>query len=187
VVVTAYRAVSDFGQSGIDELSQQVRALFNQEEFDKTLFPHQIAFSCLPYHSGILDSGHDLEEQRIMEETRSILDLPELRLSLTSVIAPIFCGNSLAVHIETTQKLEIDKVREIFNNAPSLLLEDVPAQHAYPVSFATIGKDEVSVGRIRPDPACENGLILWSAVDNIRKGNALNMIQIAETLLQHQR
>ena len=184
VVVTTFQSVSGAGQKGIDELSSQVRHLLNGLPAEPTVHPHQIAFNCLPHIGAFRDDGYTEEEWKLVSETQRILGLPELEVSPTAVRVPVFCGHSEAVSIETAEPITVDDAREVLAAAPGVEVIDEPAAAAYPMPFHATKRDAVFVGRIRKDPFRPEVLNLWIAADNMRKGAALNAVQIAEILVR---
>ncbi len=184
VSVVTYQSVSGAGQKGIDELSDQVTALLNLREATPTVHPHQMAFNCIPQIGPFRDDGYTEEEWKLVAETRRILDLPELEVAPTAVRVPVFACHSEAVEVHTHEPLSVEEVREVLRAAPGVVVLDDPAQERYPMPFFATGKDEVFVGRIRRDPAREDVVHLFVVADNLRKGAALNAVQIAELLVE---
>jgi len=183
-VVSSYQSVSGAGRMAMEELSQQVSALFNGRDIKKDKFPHQIAFNCIPHIDVFLDGGYTKEELKMIQETRKILGAPSLRMTATAVRVPVFCGHSESVNVETEKKLTAQDVRAILREAPGVLLCDEPQKNIYPMPVDAVGKDATLVGRIREDDSVPNGINLWIVADNLRKGAALNAVQIAEILIQ---
>jgi len=183
-VVSSYQSVSGAGRMAMEELSQQVSALFNGRDIKKDKFPHQIAFNCIPHIDVFLDGGYTKEELKMIQETRKILGEPSLRMTATAVRVPVFCGHSESVNVETEKKLTAQDVRAILREAPGVLLCDEPQKNIYPMPVDAVGKDATLVGRIREDDSVPNGINLWIVADNLRKGAALNAVQIAEILIQ---
>ena len=184
VVVSSYQSVSGAGRMAMEELSQQSVALFNGQELKKEKFPHQIAFNCIPHIDAFLDSGYTKEEMKMVDETRKILSDPSIRMTVTAVRVPVFCGHSESVNVETERKLTVEEVKDILQKSPGILLCDDPAADVYPTAIDTVGQDATMVGRIREDDSVPNGLNLWIVADNLRKGAALNAVQIAEILIR---
>jgi aspartate-semialdehyde dehydrogenase len=184
VVVSTYQSVSGAGRMAMEELSQQVSALFNGRELKKEKFPHQIAFNCIPHIDVFMEDGYTKEEWKLIHETRKILGEPALAVTATTVRVPVFCSHSESVNIETESKLTAAKAREILRQAPGVILTDVPSEDIYPLAIDAVGKDATYVGRIREDHSVDNGLNLWIVADNLRKGAALNAVQIAEILIR---
>jgi aspartate-semialdehyde dehydrogenase len=184
VVVSTYQSVSGAGRQAMEELSQQVGALFNGRELKKEKFPHQIAFNCIPHIDVFLDGGYTKEEWKMIQETRKILGEPNLAVTATSVRVPVFCSHSESVNVETTVKLSAAEAKKILREAPGVVVADEPEQNVYPMAIDAVGKDATYVGRIREDNSIPNGLNLWIVADNLRKGAALNAVQIAEILIR---
>lgn len=184
VVVSTYQAVSGTGQKAITELETQVRRLFNGQEVVPEAYPHQIAFNCLPQIDAFLENGYTKEELKMVNETVKIMGDPSIKVTATAVRVPVFYGHSESVNIETETKLTADDCRALLATSPGIEVVDYPEKKAYPMALDATGRDEVFVGRIREDDTVENGLNLWVVSDNIRKGAALNTVQIAEKLLE---
>ena len=184
VVVSTYQSVSGAGRQAMEELSQQVGALFNGREIRKQKFPHQIAFNCIPHIDVFMDGGYTREEWKMINETRKIFAEPNLPVTATTVRVPVFCSHSESVNVETVVKLSADEARRILREAPGVIVADDPANNIYPLAIEAAGKDATYVGRIRDDHTVANGLNLWVVADNLRKGAALNAVQIAEILIR---
>ena len=184
VVVSTYQSVSGAGRKAMEELSQQVAALFNGKEIEKVKFPHQIAFNCIPHIDAFMADGYTKEEWKMIEETRKILGEPNLPVTATTVRVPVFCSHSEAVNVETYVKLSAQETRRILREAPGIIVADEPENNLYPMAIDAAGKDATYVGRIREDKSVANGLNLWVVSDNLRKGAALNAVQIAEILIR---
>ncbi len=184
IVVSTYQAVSGTGKRAIRELESQVLAIYNNQEIKKEIYPHQIAFNCLPHIDVFFDNGYTKEEMKMVNETRKIMEDDSIRVTATTVRVPVFYGHSESVNIETEKKLTADEVRKILSKAPGVLVVDDPKKFEYPLAIDAAGKDETFVGRIREDESIPNGINLWIVSDNIRKGAALNAVQIAEILIQ---
>jgi aspartate-semialdehyde dehydrogenase len=184
VVVSTYQSVSGTGKRAIKELESQTLAIYNQQEVKKEVYPHQIAFNCLPHIDVFLDNGYTKEEMKMVNETKKIMEDDSIRVTATTVRVPVFYGHSEAVNIETEKKLTADEVREILSEAPGVVVVDNPKMSEYPLAIYAAGKDETFVGRIREDESIPNGINMWIVSDNIRKGAALNAVQIAEILIQ---
>jgi aspartate-semialdehyde dehydrogenase len=184
VVVSTYQSVSGAGRTAMEELSQQVGALFNGREIKREKFPHQIAFNCIPHIDVFLEDGYTKEEWKMIHETRKILAEPELPVTATSVRVPVFCSHSESVNVETEKKLTAAQAKTILRDSPGVLLADVPEENIYPLAIDAVGKDAIYVGRVREDHSVPNGLNLWIVADNLRKGAALNAVQIAEILIR---
>jgi aspartate-semialdehyde dehydrogenase len=184
VVVSTYQSVSGAGRKAMEELSHQVVALFNGQEIEKEKFPHQIAFNCIPHIDVFIDGGYTKEEWKLINETRKILGEPNLPVTATTVRVPVFCSHSESVNVETVVKLSAAETKQILREAPGVILADVPEENIYPMAIEAVGKDATYVGRIREDNSVANGLNLWVVADNLRKGAALNAVQIAEILIR---
>jgi len=184
VVVSTYQSVSGAGRQAMEELSQQVGALFNGREIRKQKFPHQIAFNCIPHIDVFLDGGYTKEEWKMIHETRKIFAEPNLPVTATAVRVPVYCSHSESVNVETFVKLSAAEARRILREAPGVIVADEPENNIYPMAIEAAGKDATYVGRIREDPSVANGLHLWVVADNLRKGAALNAVQIAEILVR---
>jgi len=184
VVVSTYQAVSGSGQKAVDELESQVRALFNMEEVECSAYPHQIAFNCLPHIGDFQDNEYTQEEMKMVDETRKILGDDSMGISATTVRVPVFFGHSEAVNLELDRPLTAKEARAMLSEAPGVEVWDNPEEKVYPMPLESAGRDETYVGRIRRDTSLENGLDMWIVADNIRKGAALNTVQIAEELVR---
>ena len=182
VVVATYQSVSGSGARAIAELEQQTRALVAGQPATAAVYPHQIAFNCLPHIDAFGDMGYTGEEWKMIRETHKILEDSTLGISSTTVRIPVYRCHSEAVNVETEQKLTAQEARELLATAPGLAVLDDPEKAHYPMPLTVAGRDEVFVGRIREDPSHDRALNLWIVSDNLRKGAALNMIQIMELL-----
>ena len=183
VVVTTFQSVSGTGQKAVDELLQQTTDLLNFREATCTVYPYQIAFNVLPHIDKFLENDYTKEEMKMVNETRKILGDESLRVTATTVRVPVFRCHSESVNIETEKKLTANDVRAILSNAPGVVVFDAPHKNVYPFPVHVAGKDETYVGRIREDESIEKGINLWIVADNLRKGAALNAVQIAERLI----
>ena len=184
IVVSTYQAVSGTGLKAIDELLHQTRALLNGQPVQKNVYPHQIAFNCLPHIDSFLENGYTKEEMKMVHETRKIMEDPTIRVTATTVRVPVVHSHSESVNIETQKKITVKDVKEILSGAPGVSLVDNPALSEYPLAIQAAGRDETFVGRIREDESIPNGINMWIVSDNIRKGAALNAVQIAEILIE---
>ncbi len=180
VVVTTFQSVSGAGRRAMEELSSQVTALFNYRETKVEVFPHRIAFNCLPHIGDFSPDGFTAEEKKIVNETIKILSHPDLKITATAVRVPVFVGHCEAVNIETELPVSPVEARDVLAKSPGVAVVDDPSESLYPLPSEAATRDEVFVGRIRKDPSIEHGLDLWIAADNLRKGAALNAVQIAE-------
>jgi len=184
VVATSYQAVSGAGVNGVEELRSQTLAWARGEAITPRFFPHQIAFNVVPHVDKFADNGYTGEELKLVNEVRKILELPELPISPTTVRVPVFTAHSVAVNAETEVKVSRARAREAFAGFPGLKLWDEPGENRYPMPVVVEGQDDCYVGRIREDLSLSNGLNFWVVGDQLRKGAALNGIQIAELLIR---
>ena len=184
IVVTTFQSVSGTGKDAMDELMEQCQDLLSFKQSDPKVYPYQIAFNCLPQIDEFLPSGYTKEEMKMVDETRKIMGDQSIHVTATTVRVPVYVGHSEAINIETERKLTVNEARAILSTAPGVLLYDDPAHKIYPMPLDVAGKDEVYVGRIREDESISNGLNLWVVADNLRKGAALNAVQIAEHLIK---
>jgi aspartate-semialdehyde dehydrogenase len=184
IVVTTFQSVSGTGKKAMDELLQQTTDLLNFREIKCNVYPHQIAFNVLPHIDKFLDNGYTKEEMKMVNETRKIMGDPSIRVTATTVRVPVFRCHSESVNIETEKKLSANEVRAILAGAPGVIVFDAPEKNVYPLPIYVAGKDEVYVGRIREDESIPNGINMWIVADNLRKGAALNAVQIAERLIE---
>jgi aspartate-semialdehyde dehydrogenase len=182
VVVATYQSVSGAGGSAMDELDRQTRALIAGEAASTSVFPHQIAFNCLPHIDAFGELGYTGEEWKMVRETHKILEDDSIRMSTTTVRVPVYRCHSEAVNVETERRVTPQEVRELMAAAPGVAVIDDPEKSQYPMPITVAGRDEVFVGRIREDPSHERAVNLWLVSDNLRKGAALNMVQIMELL-----
>jgi len=184
VVVTTFQSVSGTGQKAMDELLQQTTALLNFKEIKCNVYPYQIAFNVIPHIDKFLENGYTKEEMKMVNETKKILGDTSIRITATTVRVPVFRSHSESLNIETEKKLTADEVRAILSEAPGVIVYDAPDKNIYPLPIDAAGKDETYVGRIREDESIENGINMWIVADNLRKGAALNAVQIAEKLIE---
>ncbi|OGW48826.1 MAG: aspartate-semialdehyde dehydrogenase [Nitrospirae bacterium RBG_19FT_COMBO_58_9] len=182
IVVTTFQSVSGTGKDAMDELMTECQDLLSFKKASPKVYPYQIAFNCLPQIDDFLPSGYTKEEMKMVHETRKIMGDQSIQVTATTVRVPVYVGHSEAVNIETERKLSANEARAILSTAPGVLLYDDPAHKLYPMPLEVAGKDEVYVGRVREDESISNGLNLWIVADNLRKGAALNAVQIAEYL-----
>ena len=183
IVASTYEAVSNSGEKALDELDRQVKSLLQGKPAPVKVYPHQIAFNCLPHIGSFGDDGYTSQEKDIMEETRKIM-AADFAITATAVRVPVFYGHCASVNIVTERKVTVAAAHQLLNDAPGCLLVDDPAGNEYPMPIEAAGQDLVAVGRIREDASVENGLNLWVVADNIRKGAATNAVQIAEMLVE---
>ena len=184
IVVSTYQAVSGTGQKAVNELAEQVRALLSGAEPKINVYPYRIAFNVFPHIDVFLENGYTKEEMKMVLETKKIMGDDSIRVSATTARVPVFYGHSEAVNIETEKKITPDEVRALLAKAPGIKVVDDPANRLYPMPLEAAGQDLTLVGRIREDTSIANGIDLWIAADNIRKGAATNAVQIAEILAE---
>ncbi len=183
--VCTYQAVSGTGKQAIEEVVSQTAKLLNGKPVECKVYPKQIAFNVLPQIDVFQDNGYTKAEMKMVWETRKIFDDPDIKVNPTAVRVPVFYGHSEAVHIETRDKISVDQARELLNDAPGVILMDERVDGGYPTAVTeSSGHDDVFVGRVREDISHPLGLDLWVVGDNVRKGAALNSIQIAEVLVK---
>jgi len=186
IIVDTYQAVSGTGSAAVDELTAQVKKVMEGETTIPHVYPHQIAFNLLPEIDVFLDSGYSKEEWKLVQETRKIMHADDIAISATCVRVPVFIGHSEAIHIEFSQPMTPEEARNILAQAPGVRVLDDPTISLYPQPWTAAGTDEVFVGRIRQDASHPNGLVMWVVADNLRKGAALNAIQIAEEVVKRE-
>jgi len=184
VVVTTFQSVSGTGKKAMDELLQQTADILNSKEAKCNVYPHQIAFNVLPHIDKFLENGYTKEEMKMVNETRKIMGDNSIRLTATTVRVPVFRCHSESLNIETEKKITPNEVRAVLSKAPGIVVFDAPEKNVYPIPVDAAGKDETYVGRIRADESIENGINMWIVADNLRKGAALNAVQIAEKLIE---
>ena len=182
IVVSTYQAVSGTGKKAIDELFDQTRAMINFLDFETRVYPHRIAFNCLPHIDVFLDNGYTKEEMKMVNETRKIMEDDAIAVTATTVRVPVFFGHSESVNIETKDPVVADDVKALLQNAPGVKVMDDPGKNLYPLATDAAGQDLTLVGRIRQDESIANGINMWIVADNIRKGAATNAVQIAQAL-----
>jgi aspartate-semialdehyde dehydrogenase len=182
IVVATYQSVSGAGARAMQELDQQTRAWMTDEAGKASVFPHPIAFNCLPHIDAFGELGYTGEEWKMVRETQKILEDDSIRMSTTTVRVPVFRCHSEVVNIETERQITAQEVRQLLATAPGVAVIDDPEKNQYPMPLTVAGRDEVFVGRIRQDPSHDRAINLWLVSDNLRKGAALNMVQIMELL-----
>jgi aspartate-semialdehyde dehydrogenase len=182
VVVSTYQSVSGAGREAMDELFRQTRAVFVADPVETEVFTKQIAFNVIPHIDVFLDSGVTKEEWKLMVETQKILD-PDIQVTATCVRVPVFVGHSESVNIEFERPITAERARAILRAAPGVLVIDKREDGGYITPIECAGEDATYVSRIRKDPTVESGLAMWIVADNLRKGAALNAVQIAECLI----
>jgi aspartate-semialdehyde dehydrogenase len=185
VVVATYQAASGIGSGGIEELREQTGLLLKGRKKAKpVIFPQQIAFNLFPHIDVFLDNDYTKEEWKMVQETRKIMHAPKMAISATCVRVPIYIGHSEAVWVEFTHEMSPEEARRILKKAPGVKVIDDPVKSKYPQPYPAAGTDDVLVGRIRRDSSHPKGLVMWVVADNLRKGAALNAVQIAEAMIQ---
>ena len=182
VVVSTYQSVSGAGREAMDELFAQTRAVYVTDPIEPKKFPKRIAFNVIPQIDVFMDDGFTREEWKLVAETKKILD-PKIKLVATCVRVPVFIGHSEAVSIEFEEPISADEARELLRNAPGCLVVDKREAGGYVTPYESAGEDATYISRIREDPTVDSGLVLWIVSDNLRKGAALNAVQIAECLI----
>ena len=185
VVVSTYQSVSGAGKLALQELEEQTVALLNSRTASPKVFPHPIAFTILPHIDDFLPNGYTKEEAKIINESRKILSLPDLAITSTCARVPVFYSHSESVNIEFQKPVNIKEIRQLLSKTPGVKVEDDPSRALYPLNTEASGKDETFVGRIRLDESVKSGINLWVVSDNLRKGAALNAVQIAELVASH--
>jgi aspartate-semialdehyde dehydrogenase len=185
VIVSTYQAVSGAGARAIVELENQVKSLIclKKNKIEKEVFPVQIAFNVIPHIDVFTENGYTKEEMKMHNETRKIFNDYSISVSATTVRVPVFTSHSESINVETVKNISTEEVKEALKNAKGVCLADDPENLKYPTPLDSSGKDEVYVGRVRKDISCENGICLWAVGDQLRKGAALNAVQIAELLI----
>jgi len=184
IIVSTYQSVSGTGSAAVEELSEQAKLVLEGRNVVPHVYPHQIAFNLLPEIDVFLDNGYTKEEWKCVEETRKIMHAHEIAICATCVRVPVFIGHSESINIELSEPMMVDTARRIIAKAPGIRILDDPTVSLYPQPWSVAGSDEVFVGRIRQDPYHSCGLAMWVVADNLRKGAALNAIQIAETIIE---
>ena len=183
VIASSYQAVSGSGQAGIMELSDQVRALSEgRNDLPKSVYPHQIAFNVIPHVDQFMDGGYTREELKMLNEGRKILELPDLQVTCTCVRVPVYRSHSVSITAQFEHPVSVEQARFAYQDYPGIRVVDDPGNALYPTPLDTTEKDDCLVGRIREDMVLENALALWVVGDQVRKGAALNAVQIAELL-----
>jgi aspartate-semialdehyde dehydrogenase len=186
VVVSTYQAVSGAGMAAIKELEAQSRAILESKPVERAVFPHQIAFNCIPQipqKNAFASNFYSEEEMKMVNETKKIMMDPSIAVTATTVRVPVFTGHSESVNIETERKLTRDEAIALLKKAPGVTVLDDPQNQVYPLAIEAVGKDSTYVGRIREDISHESALDMWIVSDNLRKGAALNAVQIAELFI----
>jgi len=184
VICSTYQSVSGTGKEAIDELKEQTEAITLNKEVKVSAYPYQIAFNVLPHIGSFGENGYSSEEMKMLNETRKILHAEHIKVSATTVRVPVYRAHAEDIHIETQKDISPEKARELLESFPGIKVLDDTEQNCYPLSLYAEGKDEVFVGRIRKDLVFNPGLVMWVVSDNLRKGAALNAVQIAELLIK---
>jgi aspartate-semialdehyde dehydrogenase len=184
IVVNTYQSVSGTGAAAVEELTLQSKKVLNGQAALPHVYPHQIAFNVLPEIDVFLDNAYTKEEWKMVEETRKIMHAEDIAISATCARVPVFNSHSEAVNVEFSRQISPEEARRILSKAPGVKLLDDPAISLYPQAWSAAGTDEVFVGRIRRDASHEKGLVMWVVADNLRKGAALNAVQIAEEVIE---
>ena len=182
IVVSTYQAVSGTGKKAIDELFDQTRAMINFIDYKQEVYPHRIAFNCLPHIDVFQDNGYTKEEMKMVNETRKILEDDRIGVTATTVRVPVFYGHSESINIETEAPISAKAVKTLLGASPGVKVLDDPENNVYPLATDAAGQDLTLVGRIRNDESIPNGINMWVVADNIRKGAATNTVQIAQVL-----
>jgi aspartate-semialdehyde dehydrogenase len=182
LVISTYQAVSGTGVKAVEELRTQSGQVLEDREVNVSVYPHQIAFNCLPHIDVFLENGYSKEEMKMVNETRKIFDDDTIRITATAVRAPVFNSHSESVNIQTRTPATPEQIRNLLEKAPGVSVIDDPAKALYPLAIHASGNDTTYVGRIRKDDSIENGVNMWIVSDNIRKGAATNTVQIARRL-----
>ncbi|MBQ9949199.1 MAG: aspartate-semialdehyde dehydrogenase [Clostridia bacterium] len=178
VIYSTYQAVSGAGKQGCDDLAHGIEGEPPQK------FPYMIAFNCIPHIDAFTENGYTREEEKMIEETRKILNCEDMRVTATTVRVPVYNGHSESINIETEKSFDLEEVKKLLENSPGIIMEDDPENNLYPMPIDACGSDEVFVGRLRRDFSVENGLNMFVVADNIRKGAASNAVQIAQELIR---
>ncbi|MEA1939182.1 MAG: aspartate-semialdehyde dehydrogenase [Candidatus Caldatribacteriota bacterium] len=184
IVVATYQSVSGTGKDAIKELKTQAASIANGEEYEIKAYPYQIAYNTLPHIGSFKENGYTTEEMKMLHETRKIFGDDKIRIAATTVRVPVYRAHSEVVHIETDKKISVQRSQKILSEFPGIKVIDNPEKLEYPLPLFAEGKDEVFVGRVREDISVDNGLVMWVVSDNLRKGAALNAVQIAERLIK---
>jgi len=184
IIAVTYQSVSGTGSAAVEELTEQAKQVLEGQTTVPHVYPHQIAFNLLPEIDVFLDNDYTKEEWKMVEETRKIMHAPDIAISAVCVRVPVFIGHSEAIHVEFSQPMSPDEARRILAQAPEIKVLDDPAISLYPQPWSAAGTDEVFVGRIHRDASHPNGLVMWVVADNLRKGAALNAVQIAEEMVK---
>jgi len=182
MVISTYQSVTGTGKKAVEQMNNEMRGLDGD-----MAYPHNIFMNCLPQCDSFMDNGYTLEEMKLVNETRKILDDNSINITATAVRVPVMGGHSESVNIEFNREYDLADIREELNNTPGLIVKDEPFAGDYPMPLYASGRDEVFVGRIRKDYSCDNAINMWIVADNLRKGAATNAVQIAEILIRDKR
>ncbi len=185
IVVSTYQAVSGTGKKAIDELFDQTISMINFIDCKINVYPHRIAFNCIPHIDVFLNNGYTKEEMKMVDETRKILGDNNIGITATTVRVPVFFSHSESINIETRKHITANEVKSLLEKAPGIKVVDDPEKNIYPLAIDAAGQDLTLVGRIREDESIQNGINMWVVADNIRKGAATNTVQIAEILAEN--
>lgn len=183
IVYSTYQAVSGSGKAGYDDLENGIKAYINKTEYQLKKFPYPIFNNCIPQIDTFLENGYTKEEQKMIDETRKILNEPQLPITATTVRVPVFNSHSESINIELSKEFKMDNIKSILKSCDSIIVEDDIKNNKYPMAINCSGKNEIYIGRIRRDYSVENGLNLWVVADNIRKGAATNAVEILSYLI----
>ena len=184
VVVSTYQSVSGSGQKAIEELKQQSRKILDGKPVQCNVYPHQIAFNCLPHIDAFMENGYTKEEMKMVDETRKILGDNTIEVSPTAIRVPVFYSHSESVCVETELPMDVDEIKDLLSSSPGISLVDNPEKNEYPLAVDACGKGGVFVGRVRGDLVRDNVINFWVVSDNLLKGAAYNAVQIAELVLK---
>jgi len=183
IIAATYQSVSGTGKAAVNELTEQTQRLMENQRAAPHVYPHQIAHNVLPEIGSFKDDGYTSEEWKVAVETRKIMHEPNIAISSTCVRVPTYVGHGAAVNVEFTSPMEAEQAQALLHEAPGITVQDDPSISLYPLPTTSAGRDEVFVGRIRQDSSHPNGLVFWAVCDNLRKGAALNALQIAEEMI----
>jgi aspartate-semialdehyde dehydrogenase len=183
VIASTYQSVSGTGKAAVQELTEQTQRIMENQRPSPNVYPHQIAHNVLPEIGSFKDDGYTSEEWKVAVETRKIMHAPDLAISATCVRVPVYVGHCAAVNVEFTSPMDADRAEGLLHEAPGITVQDDTSINLYPQPKTSAGRDEVFVGRIREDSSHPNGLVFWTVCDNLRKGAALNALQIAEEMI----
>jgi aspartate-semialdehyde dehydrogenase len=189
IVVDTYQSVGGTGNKGVAELQQQIAQVVagHEDQLAPSVYPYPIAFNVFPHIDSFLEDGWSREEAKMLNETRKIMHAPDVKVIATTVRVPVYYAHSEAVHVDFTRPISAPEVRKILSEAPGVIVEDDPGRAVYPTPREKAGRDEVFVGRIRPNDVFDHGISMWVVADNVRKGAATNAVQIAQTLIKRGR